>query len=122
MSPDDRIRIQHMRDAAVAAITAAQGRTKDDLAAENVWALGLVKCVEIIGEAAARVSRKTQKQYRQIPWIEITTMRNRLVHVYFDIDLDQVWKAITADLPSLVSKLEEILKRNSEEDGAATSR
>jgi uncharacterized protein with HEPN domain len=110
MSPDDRIRIQHMRDAAAEAIAATQGRTQEDLAKDNVWALGLVKCMEIIGEAAARIGRKTQTQYPQIPWIEITTMRNRLVHVYFDIDLDQVWKGITEDLPVLVSKLEMILE------------
>ena len=109
MLPADRIRIQHMRDAAAKAIAATQGRTRDDLVKDDVWALGLVKCMEIIGEAAARIGRNTQKQYPHIPWIEISTMRNRLVHVYFDIDLDQVWKGITEDLPALVSKLEKIL-------------
>jgi uncharacterized protein with HEPN domain len=71
---------------------------------------GLVKCVEIIGEAAARVGADTKGTYPQIPWAQIVAMRNRLVHAYFDIDLDQVWKAATEDLPPLVVALESILE------------
>jgi len=103
-----------MVDAAREALRSAKEQTRLDLDRNRVWALGLVKCVEIIGEAAARVSEDTRKECPQIPWAEIVAMRNRLVHVYFDIDLDQIWKALTEDLPPLVGELERILERGSE--------
>ena len=66
-------------------------------------------CLEIVGEAAARVKKRTRAKYPQIPWTQIITMRNRLVHVYFEIDQDQVWKAVTEDMPPLAEELERIL-------------
>jgi len=75
--------------------------------------LGLVKCVEIIGEAAARMGKETKERNPQIPWAQIIAMRNRLVHLYFDIDLDQVWKGLTEDLPALVTQLQEMLEKGS---------
>jgi len=110
----DRIRLQHMLDAAREAVASARARTRANLERERIWALGLVKCIEIIGEAAARVSVDTRNQYPQIPWAQIVGMRNRLVHVYFDLDLDQVWSAVTEDLPPLVSELESILRGEAE--------
>ncbi len=73
----------------------------------------MVKCVEIIGEAAARMGKETKERNPQIPWAQIIAMRNRLVHLYFDIDLDQVWKALTEDLPAFVTQLQEMLEKDS---------
>jgi uncharacterized protein with HEPN domain len=98
-----------MLDAAREAVNSTKERTRNDLGQNHVWALGLVKCVEIIGEAASRVEKETKDKYQEIPWIQIVAMRNRLVHVYFDIDLEQVWKAVTEDLPPLIAELEKIL-------------
>ena len=103
-----------MVDAAREALRSAKEHTRADLDENRVWALGLVKCVEIIGEAAARVSEATREKYTQIPWVQIVAMRNRLVHMYFDIDLDQVWQAVTEDIPPLVGALERILEVESE--------
>jgi uncharacterized protein with HEPN domain len=75
--------------------------------------LGLVKCVEIIGEAAARMGKETKDRNPQVPWAQIIAMRNRLVHLYFEIDLDQVWKAITEDLPPLAVQLQAMLETGS---------
>ncbi len=113
MPKSDRVRLQHMVDAAKEALRSAQGRSRADLDKDRVWALGLVKCVEIVGEAAARVGESTKTRWPRIPWVEIVAMRNRLVHAYFDIDLDQVWKAITEDLPPLVGELEKVLEAES---------
>jgi uncharacterized protein with HEPN domain len=99
-----------MLDAAREAIRSASGRTRNDLDNDLVWTLGLVKCVEIIGEAAARIGNETKERNPQIPWAQIVAMRNRLVHLYFDIDLDQVWNAVTEDLPALVTQLQEMLE------------
>jgi len=102
-----------MLDAAREAMRSASRHTRSDLDTDLVWTLGLVKCIEIIGEAAARMGKETKEENPQIPWAQIIAMRNRLVHLYFDIDLDQVWKALTEDLPALVNQLQEMLEKDS---------
>jgi uncharacterized protein with HEPN domain len=104
-----------MLDAAREAIKSAAGRTRDDLKKDYVWMMGLVKCVEIIGEAAARVGNHTKEIHPEIPWLQIVAMRNRLVHVYFEIDIDEVWKAVTDDLPPLVRELQRVLESEEED-------
>jgi uncharacterized protein with HEPN domain len=113
MPKSDRTRLHHMLDAAREAMRSASGRSRRDLDADLVWTLGLVKCVEIVGEAAARIGKETKERNPQIPWAQIVAMRNRLVHLYFDIDLDQVWNAVTEDLPALVMQLQQMLERDS---------
>ncbi len=99
-----------MLDAAREATASVQGRIRQDLDHDRIWALGLIKCIEIIGEAAARLSPETSSQFPQIPWTQIVAMRNRLVHAYFDLDLDQVWNTVSQDLPPLIASLEFILR------------
>jgi uncharacterized protein with HEPN domain len=65
----------------------------------------VIRELEIIGEAARMISENTKKLYSDIPWYEISGMRNRLIHEYFVVDLDAVWKTITQDLDALVEKL-----------------
>ena len=72
----------------------------------------MVKAVEIIGEAASKTSKECHKNLPQIPWANIIGMRNRLIHAYFDVNLDILWKTITEDLPPLTSELKEILESN----------
>ena len=73
-------------------------------------ALSLVKCIEIIGEAAARISPEIKNQSPKIPWIDIVGMRNRLIHAYFDIDLDRVWDTLTDDIIPLIADLEKLIE------------
>jgi uncharacterized protein with HEPN domain len=109
MRRDDRIRLQHMLDSAREALSFADGRSRADLDGNRMLALSLVKCIEIVGEAATRVGQETRQQVPQIPWQDIVGMRNRLIHAYFDIDLDRVWDTVVADLPALVMLLETAL-------------
>ncbi len=62
-----------------------------------------------VGEAAARIDQETRKQVSQIPWQDIVRMRNRLIHAYFDIDLDRVWDTVMDDLPTLIQQVETVL-------------
>ena len=109
MRRDDRIRLQHMLDAANEALTFVRGRIRADLDNDRMLVLSLVRELEIIGEAASKVSVETQSQNTSIPWQDITGMRNRLIHAYFDVDLDTVWSTVTKDLPVLKTELEKIL-------------
>jgi uncharacterized protein with HEPN domain len=109
MNKDDRIRLRHMLDAAHEAVTFVQHETRASLDSDRKLLLALVKDIEIIGEAASRVSEAFQQTSSEIPWARIVGMRNRLIHAYFDIDRETVWKTITEDLPPLIAELEKIL-------------
>ena len=109
MSDPDRIRLRHMLDAATEALTFARNRTKEDLSADRQLALALIKEIEIMGEAASRLSEEMRDRHPEIPWSAIVGMRNRLIHAYADIDLEVVWSAITSDLPRLTRFLEDLL-------------
>lgn len=110
MNSDDVIRMRHMADAALEAIQFAAGRTRADLEIDRMLVRALTKDVEIVGEAAARVTPETRLAIPSIPWQSIVTMRNRLIHGYFDIDLDIVWSTVTED-PPLLSALRNILPK-----------
>lgn len=99
-----------MLEAAQAALAFAAGRQRADLDADRQLAFALVKAIEIVGEAAARVSEPAREAHPQIPWSQIVGMRNVLVHVYFDIDHDQLWETVVRDLPPLTAALEQILR------------
>lgn len=66
----------------------------------------VVRELEIIGEASKRLSNEFRNQNREIPWKKIAGTRDRLIHDYFKIDFDIVWKAIKEDLPKLKSALQ----------------
>jgi len=76
---------------------------------DRLLSLALVRCIEIIGEAASKVSPETRSKYAEVPWADIIGMRHRLVHAYFEIDLGRVCDTLAADLPPLILQLERIL-------------
>ena len=80
---------------------------RDDLERERILTLALVKEIEIIGEAASKVSQEAREQIPGIEWRDVIDMRNRLVHVYFEIDADILWDTILYDIPKLIEELEE---------------
>jgi uncharacterized protein with HEPN domain len=103
MPLSDAVRLQHLLRAANDALRLVAGRTRPDLDTDVMLLLALVKCLEIIGEAAANVSPATRAQISGVPWGQIVRMRNILIHEYFAIDADIVWSTVTSDLPSLVA-------------------
>jgi uncharacterized protein with HEPN domain len=105
MRPDDEVRIRHLLDAGSKALVYSAGKTRDDLSEDEVLRLALTKLVEIVGEAAKQVSAETRAEYPSVPWSAAARMRDRLVHHYFDIDLDVLWATITDDIPALLTAL-----------------
>jgi len=110
---DDLTRLHHMQDAAREAIAFMSGKTRDDLANNRMLVLAVVKDLEIIGEAAGRISTECRTRHYNIPWIVIVGMRNRLTHAYFSIDLDIVWDTIANDLTPLIQQLENVIQEES---------
>ena len=99
---DDLTRLKHIRDAVMITIDFIKGRNRDDLDNDQMLSLALVRLIEIIGEAANNISLSCQNNYPPIPWREMIGMRNRIVHAYFEVDLDVVWQVIIDDLPRLL--------------------
>jgi uncharacterized protein with HEPN domain len=106
---DDITRLKHMLDAATKACEFTQGKSRSSLDSDEILSLAIVRLIEIIGEAAAKLSADKRNELPQIPWRDVISMRNRIVHAYFDINLDLVWQTIVEDLPDLIAELDAIL-------------
>lgn len=109
MKLDDKIRIQHMIDAAEEALSFVSDKSENEFNRNRMLVLSIIKEIEIIGEAASKISEETRLKYNNIPWQDIVGMRNRLIHGYFDVNIKLVWNTIKNDLPSLLKSLKEII-------------
>ena len=98
-----------MLEASEKALHLANGHTRETFLENELLQLGLARLVEIIGEAARQLSDNFIETHAQIPWQEIMGMRNRIAHVYFDVDLKLLWDVIVLDLPVLLDELRRIL-------------
>jgi uncharacterized protein with HEPN domain len=99
-----------MLDAARKAVRRAAGRSREDLEAEDDdLADALVHRISVIGEAATKVSADVRLELSEIPWNDVIGMRNRLIHAYFDINLDILWATVQDSLPVLIRLLESAL-------------
>jgi Uncharacterized conserved protein len=75
----------------------------------------VLRNLEILGEAARKLPSAIRERYRDIPWAQIISLRNRLIHGYFVVDYSIVWDIIKNDLPILQERLKEILQEVSDE-------
>jgi len=98
-----------MREAVVTALEMAAGHDRADLSTNTVLAMALTRCLEILGEAASKIGPEVRTKFPTIPFSKIISMRNRLIHAYFDVDLDIVWTTVSDDLPELSRALDEAL-------------
>lgn len=106
----DRVRLRHMLDSARSALRFAENRQRRDLDEDEMLTFALVRALEVIGEAAAQVSETTRQALPHIPWRDIVGMRHRLVHAYFDVDLNRVWDTTVHYVPDLVEQLQDALR------------
>ena len=104
-----------MLDHAKEAADLIVGKDKTELQHNRVLELALIRLVEIVGEASAKVSSETQAKYPSIPWPQVIGMRTRLIHGYDAVDLDVLWDTIEIDLPPLIAELGKILGKTGEE-------
>ena len=102
----DKVRLLHVLDHAREARDLVSGRARADLDTDRVLSLALVRLLEVIGEAASRLSQEARAQRPETPWGEIISLRNRLIHGYDSVDLDILWNILQDDLPELIRALE----------------
>ena len=109
---NERVYVQHMIDNSNKAIDFIKNIDREDFDNDEKLRLALTHLLQIIGEAARRISPEFRDNHPQIPWKEIVGMRSKVVHDYLNVDEDIVWATIKQDLPFLVLELEKILQGN----------
>lgn len=107
--PEDTVLLRDMLDHARLAVGSVAEKERDDLDSDPILAAALERFIEVVGEAASKVSATTRAGASQIPWREIVGMRNRLVHGYASVDHDIVWDVVSGDLAEIIDALEELL-------------
>jgi uncharacterized protein with HEPN domain len=114
MPKDDALYLGHMRDTAAKAASKVCMLDRSQYDADENLRLAVAHLIQIVGEAARRVSDATRQAHPEIPWDEIIGMRHKVVHDYFGVDWDLVWDVATTDLPPLVDAMDVFVPREEE--------
>ena len=111
MPPDkrDAAYLWDMREAARDCIEFVKAATYDEFCADRMMHSAVERRLEILGEAAGRVSEGFQLSHPGIPWKEIKAIRVVLAHRYGDVNLHELWQAVQRDLPDLLPKLDVLI-------------
>jgi len=107
---DSRGRLRHMLDA-IAKIERYAARGREAFEQEELIQTWVLYHIQLIGEAAAQLGKRFQDAHPEIPWAQLVVMRNVLVHEYFGVDLQEVWRTVERDLPVLKQQIEALVKR-----------
>jgi uncharacterized protein with HEPN domain len=99
-----------MVEACEHAMAFASGREREDLESDVMLRMALARAVEIVGEAASKVSVQGRSELAALPWPEIVGMRHRIVHAYFDLNLDILWQSVQREMPTLLAQLHAVLE------------
>jgi uncharacterized protein with HEPN domain len=106
---NDPLRLQQMLTHAREAVALSSNLTRQDLEICRIESLALLQLLQILGEAARRITPQTQSAHPEIAWAQIIALRNRLIHGYDAIDFDILYAILRTDLPVLVAQLEQII-------------
>ena len=109
--PLDRERLQHILEACREIQDFLDDVDRTNFNKSRILQRAVEKDLEIIGEAASNLSEPTKQKLSNIPWKEIIGMRNILIHVYFDVELDTIWKTVRNDIPKLREQIERVLEK-----------
>jgi uncharacterized protein with HEPN domain len=109
MPQGDLLYLGHMLDVSLRAVAKVEGKSREEFDEDENLRLALTHLIQMIGEAARRMSLETRQAHPLIPWSDIIGMRHKVVHDYLDIDFDVVWAVVTTDLPVLITLLKPIV-------------
>ncbi len=105
----DRVYLLDIMEAAKLAVSYVEGLSKERFLRDPQRQDSVIRRLEIIGEAARRISPEMKDSLPPIPWSEMIGMRNLMIHDYDDVDLHIVWETVHRDLPRLIHLLEPLL-------------
>ena len=109
MPKDDLVYVGHMLDTARKVADKVQGIRRSDFDADENLRITLAHLIQVIGEAARRVSPAFQTTHPEIPWPAIIGMRHKVVHDYMNVDDDVVWQTATREMAKLAAQLQALL-------------
>ncbi len=112
MSPDERSDTATLSDLVAACVKVmdyVQGACRPDLDQDDRLLSACCYQIAVIGEAVKRVSPTTRAKHPEVPWKDIAGMRDRLIHGYDSVDVDELWKTATEDVPALLEQVRTIL-------------
>jgi uncharacterized protein with HEPN domain len=110
MKRDDSAYLKHILDAIFQIEEYVRGVSLEQFKETKLVQDGVIRELEIIGEASRNLSTELCKSQPETPWKQIIGLRNRIIHAYFDIDLFAVWEIVTEDLPLLKEQVKRILE------------
>lgn len=110
MMKDNRVYLRHMLDAVTRIEDYTRGLGQEGFMKSPLVQAGVVRELEIIGEAAKRIDDGFRAKYPEIPWKRMTGARDKLIHQYFGVDLQVIWDTVESALPDLKTKIERILR------------
>ncbi|MBC7335054.1 MAG: DUF86 domain-containing protein [Clostridia bacterium] len=106
----DRLRLAHILESALLISRWLEGVEKDRFLEDELLQEAVIRRLEVIGEAAKNVSPELKERHPEVPWKEMSGMRDVLVHEYFGVDLEQVWETASQDVPELARQIGAILQ------------
>lgn len=115
MKKSDTVYLHHILDAIEQIETYIAGISYEQFLQERLIQDGVIRQLEIIGEASRNLSSQFRDQHPRIPWRQIIGLRNRVIHAYFDINLDIIWEVTQNDVPTLKNAMESFISENNED-------
>jgi uncharacterized protein with HEPN domain len=112
MKKDDSVYLEHILISIMDIERFIKNLKYEDFINDYKLQLAVFRLIEIIGEASTKISSHLKDRYPEIPWLDIKGIRNRLIHDYFNISIEVIWKALNEDIPRLKSQIRTILEDN----------
>ncbi len=109
MARDDGLSLEQMLDTVHRIRSLVRDRSRSSFETDEIRQLALLHLIQVLGEAASRVSADRRARHPELPWAAMVGMRNRIVHGYDHVDPDLVWRVATSDLEVVVAALERVV-------------
>ena len=110
MKKDDSVYLRHIIDALLQIERYTDGVTYEEFLSNSLLQDGVIRQLEVMGEAARNLSEDLRNEYPKIPWRQMISLRNRMIHAYFNVNIQIIWEIIQGDIPNLKQETKHVLE------------